>query len=312
MSLLRIFVPSVFIIGSCLTAQPLSKPATTPDPHHILTIDVPLVLVPVHVTSMIGRPLTKLESNNFHVFDQGVEHAIKTFTKDDTAISVGVLFDSSGSMRNKMDQCVDAVSAFLKTANDADEHFLVEFGDRPKLSVPFTANSADLSNRIAKIKPFGRTALFDAIQVALKQMKSARNTHKAIVVFSDGGDNNSRRNIREIRRLLAETDIQVYAVGIFDQVERPKPTKEERSGPIVLDELAALTGGNHLRANLTNLSAISEEIGNELRSRYVLGYYPASEVRDGKYHRVKVTVTSNEQLPDLRISYRPGYYAASF
>ena len=292
--------------------SPHTGTSTAVESHPILKVDVPFVLVPVHVTTMIGRPLTKLVSSEFHLFDQGVEHAINTFTHDDAPISVGLLFDSSGSMRNKMQKSIEAAGSFLRTANDADEHFLIEVGTRARISVPFTGHSADIIQRISKIQPFGRTSLFDAIQLALNQMKNAKHTRKAIVIFSDGGDNCSRRNILEIQRALAESDVQVYAIGIFDQTSKAKPTKEEIKGPETLSALAELTGGTHLRADLTNLSEVSAQIGGELRNQYVLGYYPAVEVRNGKYHRIRVTVTPKEELPDLRITHRPGYSAASY
>ena len=276
-----------------------------------LVANVPFVLVPVHVTTMLGGPMMHLEPADFHLFDQDTEHAIKSFSRDETPISVGVLFDSSGSMRDKLTKSADAARAFLNTANGEDEHFLIEFGDRAKLSIPFTSDPSDLLGRLARIRPFGRTTLFDAIHLALRQMKFARNKRKAIVIFSDGGDNWSRRTAREIRRDLAELEIQVYAIGVVDERSTEKLTKEEREGPALLDELAELTGGTHLSANLDGFKSTAERIGNELRSRYLLGYSPTSETGDGRYHRVKVTVTPPGGLPDLRVSHRQGYYGGA-
>lgn len=270
-------------------------------PH--LTVNVSFVLVPVHVTTMLGRPVTELELKDFRLFDENIEHSIKTLTKEDSPISVGVLFDSSGSMRLKMKQAVAATNAFLKTASPADEHFLIEFGDRAKLAVPFSGDLTDLSTRIARVRPFGRTSMYDAIQLAITQMKSAKHKRRAIVIFSDGADNHSRRNLQEIRHLLMEADVQVYAIGIFDNTDI--------NGPLVLDELAEITGGTHLRADLSDLTVVSERIGNELRSEYVIGYSPTTEVRNGKYHRVKVIVTPKQAMPDLHISHRQGYYGSS-
>ena len=270
-------------------------------PH--LTVNVSFVLVPVHVTTMLGRPVTQLELKDFRLFDENIEHSIKTLTKEDSPISVGVLFDSSGSMRLKMKQAVAATNAFLKTASPADEHFLIEFGDRAKLAVPFSGDLTDLSTRIARVRPFGRTSMYDAIQLGITQMKSAKHKRRAIVIFSDGADNHSRRNLQEIRQVLMEADVQVYAIGIFDG--------NDISGPLVLDELAEITGGTHLRAGLSDLAVISERIGNELRSEYVIGYSPTTEVRNGKYHRVKVIVAPKQTMPDLHVSHRQGYYGTS-
>ena len=276
-----------------------------------LVANVPFVLVPVHVTTMLGGPMLHLQPADFHLFDQATEHAIKSFSKEETPISVGVLFDSSGSMRDKLIKSADAARAFLNTANAEDEHFLIEFGDRAKLSIPFTSDPSELLGRLARIRPFGRTTLFDAIHLAIGQMKVAKHKRKAIVILSDGGDNWSRRTAREIRRGLAELEIQIYAIGVVDERNTEKLTKEERAGPALLDELAELTGGTHLSANLEGVKSTAERIGNELRSRYLLGYSPTSETRDGRYHRVKVTVTPRGGLPDLRISHRQGYYGGS-
>ena len=256
--------------------------------------------------------LRATQSRDFRLFDDNIVHSIQSFTRDDSPISVGMVFDCSGSMKAKMTKSIEAASAFLKTANPADEHFLVEFGDRAKLSIPFTDTSADLTARIARIRPFGRTSLFDAIHLSLGQMIRARNRRRAIVIFSDGGDNCSRRTKQEIRNSLLEADVQLYAVGIVDGDVKTKLTREEIAGPGILDEFTQITGGVHLQSDLTDLSAVSERLGNELRSQYLLGYVPSStEVRDGKYHRVKVMLNPTEKTPDLRVSHRQGYYDAS-
>jgi len=183
----------------------------------------------------------------------------------------------------------------------------VEFSDRPKLAVPFTADSQQVYRRIAGLRPFGRTSLLDAIHLALAQMKGARNSRKALVIFSDGGDNRSRQTAGQIKNALAESDIQLYAMGIFDPAGSPKHTLEERDGPQLLDELAARTGGHHYPVNnLDELPAISARISKELRTEYVLGYSPAGAAHDGKYHRVRVTLAAPEQM---HAYYRQGYYA---
>jgi Ca-activated chloride channel family protein len=175
--------------------------------------------------------------------------------------------------------------------------------------VPFTQDSDELYRRIVRTHPIGRTSLLDAIHLALVQMKQAKNLRKAIVILSDGGDNRSRYTASEIKSAMIETDIQVYAMGIFDPEEH-KHTPEERNGPKLLDDLARETGGRHFPVeNLEDLPKISERIGNELRNQYVLGYSPPHEIRDGKYRHVKVTLALPEVSPPLRVHCRPGYYA---
>lgn len=274
----------------------------------VLRIDSSLVVVPTWVTTANGSAVTNLKKGNFHVLEDNVEQPITYFNRDDAPLSIGLLFDKSGSMRNKMDKASEAVAEFFKTANTDDEFFLVEFSDSARLTVPFTSDSSEISSRISRVKPEGRTALLDAIDVALKQMKKARHMRKAIVIISDGGDNWSRHTAREVRRTLVESDVQLYAMGIFDPDLSIKSPVENRNGPALLDDLAAETGGRHYPvADLNDLPAISAKIGNDLRNEYVIGYYPPDS-RDGKYHHIKVTVAPAAPVP-LRANYRHGYYA---
>lgn len=199
---------------------------------------------------------------------------------------------------------------FFHTANPEDEFFLVEFSGRAKLAVPFTADANEVYQRIAHTKPSGQTPLFDAIHLALKEMKSARNSRKALVILSDGGDNWSRYSARAIRSALLESDVQVYAMGIFDPDYMHNHPAEERRGPLLLDDLAAQTGGRHFPvADLEELPAISARIGEELRHEYVLGYYPQNQPEDGKYHGIKVKVQAPNGTAEMRTYYRHGYFA---
>jgi len=245
------------------------------------------------------------------VIEDNVEQRIAYFTKDDAPLSIGLLFDTSGSMRNKVEKASESVAEFFKTANNEDEFFLVEFNDRAKLMIPFTRDSGEIYNHVTNTRPFGRTSLLDGIGVALKQMKKARHSRKAIVIISDGGDNWSWHTARQIRGELLESDVQLYAMGIFDAELSNKSPAENRHGPALLEELAGQTGGRHYPVgNLNDLPTISAKIGADLRSEYLLGYYPADS-RDGKYHHVKVNLTLPDNMPPLRANYRRGYFASS-
>ncbi len=209
-----------------------------------------------------------------------------------------------------MQTASEAVASFFRTSNEADEFFLVKFSDKATLSVPFTTDSGELYHKVLGTKPWGRTSLFDAIDLALKQMKRARNDRKAIVILSDGGDNWSRHNAREIREALLESDVQIYAMGIFDRNELANSPAEVRNGPRLLDEITEQSGGRHYRVdNLNELPAISAKIGNDLRSEYLLGYYPTNFSKDGKYHRIKIELAAPQARPGFRTYYRRGYYA---
>lgn len=279
--------------------------------HPDLRVDVPLVLIPVQVTTPLGVSITDLKQGNFRVFEDGVEQAITQFAQEDAPLSIGLVFDSSSSMRNKLRKSMEAAAAFFKTANSEDEFFLVEFNERAKLAVPFTRDSDEIFKRILHAWPFGRTSLLDAIHLGLVQMKKARHPRKAIVILSDGGDNCSRYTAGEIKDAVRESDVQVYAMGIFDSEETPKRTAEEQNGPHLLDQLAEATGGSHYPVrNLNDLPGICARIGGELRNQYLLGYSPSFPRNDGKYRQVKVTILPPADTPLLKANYRPGYYAS--
>ncbi len=285
---------------------PRDRPRPAVESEPLLRVDSSLVLVPVHVTNAFGASVTGLERGAFRVFEDRTEQTVSSFFTDDAPVSVGFLFDASGSMRNKMKKSAEAAAAFFRTANAEDEFFLIEFNDRARLTVPFTKQPDEVYEQIAHTHPTGRTTLIDAIHLALTQMKKAIYPRKAIVILSDGGDNWSRHSAREIRAALLEADVQVYAMGIFDAQMR---TAEEKNGPKLLDELTELTGGRHYPVtDLDQLAAISERIGRELRSQYLLGYYSTNAERDGKYRQVTVRLAA-PNARDLRTNYRRGYYA---
>jgi len=295
------------------TITPRARPPESPrsESPGVLRADSSLVVIPTWVTTAAGASVTSLNKENFRVIEDNVEQPIAYFNKDDAPLSIGLLFDTSGSMRNKMDKASESVAEFFKTANTEDEFFLVEFSDRAKLTVPFTPDSGEIYNRVARTRPFGRTSLLDGIGVALKQMKKARHSRKAIVIISDGGDNWSWHTARQIRGELLESDVQLYAMGIFDAEFSNRSPVENRRGPALLDELAEKTGGRHYPVgSLNDLPAISAKIAADLRNEYLLGYYPADS-RDGRYHHVKVNLAVPDNMPPLRANYRRGYYASS-
>jgi len=287
-----------------------AKPAAELSPAH-LRVDMSLVLVPVHVTTPLGVSVTDLTKTNFQVYEDNVEQTITHFSKDDAPLSIGLVFDASASMRSKIHKSSEAAAAFFKTANAEDEFFLVEFNERPRLAIPFTFDSNELYDHIVHTKTTGRTSLLDAIHMALLQMKKAANSRKALVIVSDGGDNCSRYSFGQIKNALVESDVQVYAMGIFDpQDSTKKRPPEEVKGPELLSELAELSGGRHYPIDdLNELPQISERIGLELRNQYVLGYSPENLARDGKYRTIKLNLAAPPGMPALRTQYRHGYYA---
>jgi Mg-chelatase subunit ChlD len=275
-----------------------------------LRSDTTLVLINVTVTDPLNRFVTGLEKEHFKLFEDKVEQKITQFSSEDAPLSVGLVFDASGSMGNKLQKSRQAAAQFFKTANPEDEFFLIEFNDKPELVVPFTTNTEEIQNRLTFTQAKGRTALLDALYLAMNQMKKARNPRKAVLILSDGGDNSSRYTESEIKNLVREADVQVYAIGIFEPIAGRGRTAEELSGPGLLTELTEQTGGRHFPVeNLNELPDIAAKIGIELRNQYLLGYAPANQEKDGKYRRVKVQLQQPRGLPPLKAFFRLGYYA---
>jgi len=275
-------------------------------------IDVDLALVNVTVTDPYNRLVTGLEPDNFRVFENNVEQEIQYFSSEDVPISIGVIFDLSGSMANKVGKAKEAALQFFKTANPQDEFFLVSFNDRAEVLSTFTSSVEDLQSRILSVSARGRTALFDAIYLGLSEMRTARNAKRALLIISDGGDNNSRFNERDIKRLVREADTQLYSIGIFDAVEYRSRTVEELNGPSLLSEVTELTGGRAFTVeNVNELPDIATKIGSELRNQYILGYRPSNKSHDARWRKIKVKMRAPKGLPPLSIYAKTGYYAPS-
>ncbi len=293
-----------------------TKPGSSPDSEDPgdrrsnIRVDSTLVLIPVSVMDPMNRSVTGLEKEHFRVFEDKIEQEVAQFSSEDSPITVGVVFDASGSMGAKLQKARQAVSQFFKTANPEDEFFLIQFNDRPQLVVPMTSSTEEIQNQLTFTNAKGRTALLDGVYMAMKQMRKAHNPRKAILILSDGGDNSSRYTESEVRNAVREADVQVYAIGIFEPMGARGRTAEELSGPGLLQELSEQTGGRHFPVeNLNELPDVAAKIGIELRNHYVLGYTPKNQERDGKYRRVKVSLRQPPGLPPLRPFFRLGYYA---
>ena len=269
--------------------------------------DVDLVLVPVTVTDPMNRLVTGLEKDNFLLTDSGLPQEIKHFSSEDAPISLGVIFDISGSMANKIDKSRDAVVEFFKTANPEDEFFLVTFSEKPEVLADFTTSIEDIQSKLVYANPKGRTALLDAIYLGMNRMHKAKHQKKALLIISDGGDNHSRYTEAEIKSMVKEADVQIYAIGLYD---RDFKTAEEREGPQLLSEISDVTGGRTFTIGNTNeLADVATKIGIELRNQYVLGYRPTNPSKDGKWRKIKVKLNPPKGLPPLHVYAKTGYYA---
>ena len=277
-----------------------------------LHMDVDLALINVTVTDPYNRLVTGLDPDNFRVYEDNIEQEVVTFSSEDVPISIGVIFDFSGSMANKIGKAREAALQFFKTANPQDEFFLVSFNERAELTSAFTNSIEDIQSRMMMTAPKGRTALLDAIYLGLSQMRGAKNGKRALLILSDGGDNHSRYNESDIKRLVKEADTQLYAIGIFDPLGYRNRTPEELNGPSLLGEVTEMTGGRVFAVeNLNELPDIASKIGMELRNQYVLGYRPSNKAHDARWRKIKIKLRAPKGLPPLNVYSKTGYYAPS-
>ncbi len=274
-----------------------------------IKVDTDLVLVPVTITDPMNRLVTGLDKENFNVFEGKDQQEIRHFSSEDAPVSIGVIFDMSGSMSSKIDRARDAVVEFFKTANPQDEFFMITFSDRPELVADFTSSVDDIQSRLVFTVPKGRTALLDAIYLGVNKMRQAKYPKRALLIISDGGDNHSRYTEGEIRSTVKEADLEIYAIGIYDHV---MATPEEQAGPALLSEITELTGGRAFTIdNPNDLSDVATKIGVELRNQYVIGYRPKNRAHDGKWRKIRVKLIPPKGLPPLRVYAKTGYYAPS-
>jgi Ca-activated chloride channel family protein len=271
-----------------------------------IRVDTTLVLIPVAVTDPMSRFVPLLGKENFKLYEDNIEQEIQQFSSEDAPLSVGVVFDTSGSMGSKLQKSRQAVAQFMKTANPQDEFFLIQFNDRPEMVVGFTPDTEEIQNRLTFVQSKGRTALLDAVYMAMNQMRKAHNPRKAILIISDGDDNFSHYTAGEVKNTVREADVQIYAIGMFG----PMASRARTPGRRLLGEIAGQTGGRHVAVdNLADLPDVAAKIGIELRDQYVIGYSPKNAARDGKYRRVEVKLVKPTGLPPLKAMFRTGYYA---
>ncbi|MGO8758812.1 MAG: VWA domain-containing protein [Terracidiphilus sp.] len=289
-------------------APPETGPAALKiHPGSFIRLNVDMVLVPITVTDPLNRLVTGLEKEDFQVFENNGEQKISSFASEDAPVSIGIIFDLSGSMTSKLIRARESILQFIKTANPQDEFFVIGFNDRPELIEDFTSSVEEIQARLAIVHAGKRTALLDAIYYGLAKMKDAHHERKALLVVSDGGDNRSRYTEGEVRAEVREADVEIYSIGIFDP---SAPTPEERTGPQLLDDISSATGGRLFRVDdVDEMSDIAEKISTELRNQYVIGYKPRDLTRDGKWRKVKVKVNPPPGLPPLTVYARTGYYA---
>jgi Ca-activated chloride channel homolog len=265
-----------------------------------------VVTVNVTVMDPYGRFVTGLDKSNFEIFDDKIKQEILFFNDDDLPITLGIIYDVSGSMQSRIARSLHALRRFVETSNSDDEFFLVGFNQKAKLIRDFTTSGESIVNSLTLVSPDGNTALYDATYLGVQKAQQGRHTKKALLLVSDGQDNHSRYTYREVRDLVKEADVQVYAIGIVDLW---KDTEWGPYGLSVLEELTRVTGGKaFFPTSEEELADVCTQIALELRHQYSVGYYPTTDIRDGRYHKIKVKVDPPPGLPRLSVRAKEGYF----
>lgn len=286
-------------------AQPLSyREASSPESRATLRVDTNLVLVPVTVTDSRGAVVPNLVRSDFKLTEEKQRQEIVSFSHETAPVSLGIVVDLSGSMASKIAKVHVAVGALLDNLEPEDEEFLVTFADQPELRLPFTSDVSAIRGTLSFAEPRGSTALFDAVALAVHEMRGAQNLRRILFLISDGGDNHSRLTKRELRRLLEEEDVQIHAIGIHDHMA----SMEEARGPWVLEDLATMTGGqHHMIENTAELPAMAAQMSMALHDRYLLGYKPTPLGPSGSFRRIDVKLTRPKESSRLYVYARRGY-----
>jgi Ca-activated chloride channel family protein len=258
-----------------------------------LKIDVDLVMVNVTVTDSDNKLITDLKPDNFHIFEDKVEQKIRYFSTEQQPLSLGIVFDVSHSMEPKIALAREAAARFLETGGPEDEYFLVEFSSRAKLTEHFTSDVNRLRDHLALVPPQGDTAMYDAVYLALTEVRKGRNPKKALLLITDGEDNHSRYSRHDIREFARESDVQIFSIDL---------------GRALIADLSDMTGGHSFHGHADQLEDICGKIAQELKNQYVVGYASTNTNKDGKYRKVRVRVNPPEGMPKFNVRAKDGYY----
>ena len=282
------------------------KPST--DDHPVIHLDTELVTLSVTVTDPYNRLVTGLDKQHFEVYENKVKQNIEYFHDEDVPVSLGIVFDVSGSMKGKIDRSREALKAFIQTSHDNDDFFLIAFNQRANLLAEFT-DGGTMQGKLTLIEPKGQTAVYDAAYLGIEKVKQGHHTKRALLLISDGQDNSSRYTYGELKKLLKEANVQIYCIGIVEMGGGAGGTLDLQ-GQSILEEIAQVTGGKaFFPRSAPELEDATTRIALELRHQYSIGYTPTNVQRDGQWHHIKVKVIAPRGLPNLNVRAKEGYYA---
>jgi Ca-activated chloride channel family protein len=271
-----------------------------------LKVQTDLVTITLTVHDNWGRYVSGLTRKHFSVFEDGVEQEISFFSDADAPASIGIVYDISGSMGSgKILRSRKALERFMLTSHPSDEYSLITFNDRVRLLADRTRDNNEVLDKLSLIRPGGNTAFYDGVYLGVDRVMRGSHAKRALLVISDGQDNNSRYSYGEMRRLLKEADVIIYAIGISDG------SGFDDAGQGFLKQLSEATGGRAFFPGLSDGSfdEICELIALELRHQYSIGYVPTDFRLDGKWQSLKAKVAPPRGMPRLSVRARKGYYA---
>ncbi|HXG68556.1 MAG TPA: VWA domain-containing protein [Blastocatellia bacterium] len=267
-----------------------------------------LVNITVTVTDSYGRFVTGLREEHFEVFDEKVKQEIAHFSDEDAPVSLGIIYDVSGSMKERITRSLTALRRFVDMSHEDDDFFLMAFNERASLVQDFTTSASQVISHLTFVQPKKSTALYDAVYLGVEKVRQGRHSKKALLVISDGQDNNSRYTYKELRNRVKEEDVLIYAIGITD----PYYDSLAGVGRSILEEITRMTGGRAFFPNAYNeaeLVEICSRIALELRHQYSIGFYPSGTTSKDRWHDIKVKVKPPKGLGRLSLSYKDGYQA---
>jgi len=294
-----------------LTAPTLSLSQTPAAPQQddetpTFRADTRLVVLHASVIDKNGKLLTNIPQSAFKVLENGVEQPLKLFRREDVPVSMGLIIDNSGSMRDKRAKVAAASMALVKASNPQDEMFIVNFNDDAFLDQTFTSDSKKLESALERIDSRGGTAMRDAISTSIDYLKAnGKKDKKVLLVVTDGNDNTSSETLEQLVRKARESEVLIYCIGLLSE-EEPREAKKAKHA---LKDLAEASGGlDYYPKDLAEVDRIAPEVAHELRNQYILGYTPTNLALDGSFRKVSVTVNAPGH-PTVRT--RNGYYASS-
>ncbi|MFZ0634129.1 MAG: VWA domain-containing protein [Candidatus Acidiferrales bacterium] len=288
-------------------------PPPSPQGGYTLKKDVDLVVLHATVEDAKGAFVPDLKQQNFRVFEDKVEQKLDLFLREDVPVTMGLVVDNSGSMREKRAQVNAAALTFVKTSNPQDEVFVVNFNDEYYLDLDtdFTNDPKELQEALERIDSRGSTALYDAIIGSLDHLKKGHKDKKVLLVITDGDDDASRKSFEYTVKAAQNSNALIYTIGVFSEEDESHDKKMVRRSKKILTELAEATGGEaYFPANLDQVEPVCTQIARDIRNQYTLGYYPSNTSKDGTFRTVKVEV-SERGRGKLTIRTRTGYYAKS-